>query len=180
MPKGVKRKGLYGKKFGRLTVISHQPIIVVHKTKNKAFNLRYWEVKCSCGNEKLVRQDCLVLGKTKSCGCYQRERTAKANTKYGHFAKQFKGTKVAYYAWANMKQNCDNPKVKNYKNYGQKNITYCDRYKTYQGFIDDLDINGRETKCSLKRHRSQEGFFCGRCKQCRKLKRKRNVYAIKA
>lgn len=177
---GKKLKSLYGRKFGRLTVIGYQPIVIAHKAKNKTFNLKYWEVKCSCGNKKLVRQDCLISGKTKSCGCYQRERTAEANTKYGYFGKHFKSTRIAYFAWANMKQNCDNPKAKNYKNYGQKNITYCAQYKTFQGFIDDLNINGREIKCSLKRKRSQEGFFCGRCDECKKFKRKRNIYAIKA
>lgn len=57
---------LTGQKFGRLTVIKRGENI----GKNVA-----WICKCQCGKEKLIRGTDLKQGKTKSCGCLQREVT---------------------------------------------------------------------------------------------------------
>ena len=35
-----------------------------------------WKLKCQCGKEYIAREDCLVRGKTKSCGCLQKEKAA--------------------------------------------------------------------------------------------------------
>lgn len=60
---------LTGQRFGRLTVLD------VAEYKGR---LTTWRCKCDCGNEKIVRGDCLRYGLTKSCGCIQKEaRTVK-------------------------------------------------------------------------------------------------------
>jgi len=67
----MKNKGidLVGRRFSRLTVISEQP-----KDKN---NIRRWLCSCDCGNEKVVYQNSLCSGATKSCGCYSAEQTSR-------------------------------------------------------------------------------------------------------
>lgn len=62
------RTNLYGQVFGYLTVIDW------------AGNGK-WICKCKCGNEILVKTDNLKSGNTKSCGCYQKERTSEASLK---------------------------------------------------------------------------------------------------
>lgn len=37
--------------------------------KNKKI---YWQCKCQCGTEKIIRSDELKSGRTKSCGCYKK------------------------------------------------------------------------------------------------------------
>lgn len=60
-----KKLDLVGQTFGRLTVLSYS-----HKTKDKRQNIHhYWNCKCECGNKKIARQDDLIYGRTKSCGC---------------------------------------------------------------------------------------------------------------
>jgi len=59
--KGWKTKNLIGKTFGRLTVINRELL----PSKNRP----YWLCECSCGKTKLVSSDCLLKGKTVSCGC---------------------------------------------------------------------------------------------------------------
>ena len=54
-----------GKKFEKLTVIS-----LDRKDSN---NKKYYLCKCDCGNEKVIRSDSFVTGKTKSCGCLNKE-----------------------------------------------------------------------------------------------------------
>lgn len=50
---------LIGQKFGKLTVINRD------NNKKRV----YWNCKCDCGNTISVRQDSLLSGVTKSCGC---------------------------------------------------------------------------------------------------------------
>ena len=60
------RTKLYGKTFGRLTVLDWE-------------GNGKWRCRCECGNEILVKTDNLNSGNTKSCGCLQKEKTSKAN-----------------------------------------------------------------------------------------------------
>ena len=64
MKKGQKKGeslNLAGNKYGKLTVIS------LHE---RGARRRYlWNCICECGGEKIVAQDLLTCGKTKSCGC---------------------------------------------------------------------------------------------------------------
>ena len=62
-----KREDLTGQRFGRLIVISYNDEISKQK-KNS-----YWNCKCDCGNEVVVRDCHLKSGGQVSCGCYQKE-----------------------------------------------------------------------------------------------------------
>jgi hypothetical protein len=61
----TKFNDLEGKKFGRLLVIK-----MVGRNK---YNWPLWECKCDCGNTFEIAGTYLLLGHTKSCGCYRRE-----------------------------------------------------------------------------------------------------------
>ena len=56
---------LTGQKFNRWTVIRF------YETKNRK---TYWECQCDCGTIKIVAGHGLKDGKSKSCGCLQREK----------------------------------------------------------------------------------------------------------
>lgn len=58
---------LDGQQFGRLTVIARAP--------NRSRKV-YWLCMCECGNLTEVQTFDLLGGKTRSCGCYQRERAS--------------------------------------------------------------------------------------------------------
>lgn len=53
---------IQGEQFGDLTAIEFEG------NRNGQY---YWRCKCKCGNETVVRQNYLLIGKTKSCGCLQ-------------------------------------------------------------------------------------------------------------
>lgn len=55
-------QNIQGQQFGDLTVIEFD---------GKRNGQYYWRCKCKCGNETIVRQNYLLIGKTKSCGCLQ-------------------------------------------------------------------------------------------------------------
>ncbi len=58
------QKDLAGRRYGRLLVLSYEGNIQ---------GQYYWRCLCDCGKETLVRQGNLELGRTKSCGCMQKE-----------------------------------------------------------------------------------------------------------
>ena len=60
-------KDLTGERFGRLTVIG------LHPTETRK---TYWECQCDCGNTGVVLGNALSCGKSKSCGCLRREKSA--------------------------------------------------------------------------------------------------------
>lgn len=74
---------LTGTRVGRLLI----------KEVVKGYNPRKWRCVCDCGNETLVITNCLLHGKTKSCGCYgnyiNREKITGENN---HAWKGGKGT----------------------------------------------------------------------------------------
>ena len=68
---------LTNQKFGRLLVLYRD----IETEKIKKDRHAIWHCKCDCGNEVSVVGKDLRSGKTKSCGCLQKERTSQANTK---------------------------------------------------------------------------------------------------
>lgn len=43
-----------------------------------------------------------------------------------------------YSSWANMKTRCDNPKYTHYRLYGGKGVRYCERWKSFTLFLEDM------------------------------------------
>lgn len=123
---------LTGLKFGRLTVNRR----VVVPTRKGVF----WECLCDCGTTKVVSSTCLVNGNSKSCGCFRREMMREEgkvrNLRHGEGGN---GKESAEYrTWAAMLSRCNNPRHRNYKNYGARGITVCDRWSVYENFLADM------------------------------------------
>lgn len=72
------RKDYTGIKFGRLTVISFSEM---------RCGVSYWNMKCDCGNNVIVRITNAVSGSTKSCGCLRHEVNKKVTDKLINFNK---------------------------------------------------------------------------------------------
>lgn len=106
-----------GQKFGRLLAL-----YPTHKGRRTA-----WKCICDCGSEVIVTTDALRANKSKSCGCYAKERARDANIKHN---KRY--TRL-YSTFARMKQRCYNKNNPKYKNYGGRGIQIC------QEWLDDFD-----------------------------------------
>jgi len=117
-----------GNTYGRLTVVG--------RADNKGTRAK-WLCECSCGNTKEVTGKMLRTGKTKSCGCYRKEVTApaqgKANTIHGMARTQ------EYHNYHNMIRRCYNILDKDFKNYGARGITVCDRWlDSFVSYVTDM------------------------------------------
>lgn len=83
-----RRRIFNGKKFGRLTVLKD----VQDRITPKGKTMRYVECLCKCGTIKEISICSLLSGKTKSCGCYRKERIIQINTINGKYARTKKLT----------------------------------------------------------------------------------------
>lgn len=77
-----------------------------------------WHCKCDCGNSTEVWATNLTSGKSQSCGCLILDT---------HFKHGASGSLI-YHRWANMKARCHDPNHRDYKNYGARGITVCERW----------------------------------------------------
>ena len=73
-------KDLTGKQFGLLVTLYRQ------KDRGRS----KWLCQCRCGVQKLIRQEDLIRGRTKSCGCARLQlKRAKAEKKFSLVNKRF-------------------------------------------------------------------------------------------
>ena len=112
-----------GQRFGRLTV--------VRRTNNRN-RLILWLCLCDCGQTTSVLSDNLRRGHTLSCGCLQRENTARANRKHGEIHTR------EYKIWCGMHQRCSKTYSTIWKYYGGRGITVCERWHDYLNFLADM------------------------------------------
>lgn len=59
------------------------------------------------------------------------------NFKHGHAGKRPSKT---YYAWASMRQRCQNHKKKTWPYYGGRGIKVCERWAAFENFLIDMGV----------------------------------------
>lgn len=118
-------KDITGQRFGKLVVLARHS----RKAKGRRY---YWLCQCDCGRQKVIRDDALTSGVTRSCSCLQREIA----TKHGHYAGG-KNSPTAS-SWRAMLGRCTEPSNKRYKYYGGRGITICDRWLVFTNFLADM------------------------------------------
>jgi hypothetical protein len=61
-------------------------------------------------------------------------------------------------AWMNMRKRCFNPKNPEYKNYGGRGITVCDRWLSFEAFLEDMGERP-SSKHTLDRYPDNNGNY---------------------
>ena len=125
------KPNLTAQKFGRLLVIRKGG---TYTSPCKTAVSRKWICRCDCGNITEVITAHLREGRTKSCGCLQRERISQSETTHG-----MSGTKV-YWVWSQMRDRCSNSNSQDYRYYGGRGISVCPRWSKFENFIADMGV----------------------------------------
>lgn len=82
--------------------------------------------KCICGKIYTASLSKVRNGCSNSCGCITKAKTH-GMSKTRHYA-----------IWQSMKRRCDSPSCEFFYAYGEKGIGYCDKWKTFEGFWEDM------------------------------------------
>ena len=109
-----------GERFGKWIVVCH-----AGRRSGKAI----YECRCVCGATRLVSQGHLRGGTSKSCRSCGAKR-------HGHAPVSKKTPE--YVAWCNMRRRCSEPDNKSYRYYGARGIRVCDRWRSFEAFLDDM------------------------------------------
>jgi hypothetical protein len=123
-----------GQRYGRLLVLWEAERCVYPCGKS----VRQYECLCDCGLTTLTASGPLRQGRTRSCGCLQAEQRAKGSIglrTHGHTAG---GSSPTYLSWKSMLARCRNPKATGYEHYGGRGIAVCDRWHSFENFLEDM------------------------------------------
>lgn len=138
---------LTGKRFERLV-----PIKQVGRSASRGV---IWECKCDCGNIVTVKAQSLKSGETKSCGCFNRDKS----TKHG-----LCNTRL-YRIWHGIKCRCYEEKNKKYYLYGAKGIKMCEEWKNdFKKFYEWSISNGYNEKLTIDRIDSEGDYEASNCR----------------
>lgn len=151
---------LKGKTFNRL--------FVIERADNNENGKSRWLCECICGNIKIILSDSLKSGKTKSCGCLNKEIIFNRKNKY------IMNHKSEYRIWKSIKQRCTNPKVECYKNYGGRGITICERWLKFENFLKDIGKRPGK-QYSIDRIDNNLGYYKNNCRWATKKEQQRNM-----
>lgn len=139
--------------FGKLTVINQLPS---SKSRHKQ-----WLCQCECGNLKVVRQEALLHGRVRSCGCLSQGAIRKAievATIHGESKTRL------HRIWNGMLQRCENPNRHKYPDYGGRGITVCEEWHTYTNFRDWAMSNGYADDLSIDRIDNDGNYEPSNCR----------------
>lgn len=114
-----------GKTFGRWTVIG------LHSSGTGLPTM--WLCRCQCGAKKLLQQNALRNGRSRSCRRCAMRRHGKTRT-------------PEYYSWCAMLARCYNTHLPHYGNYGGRGISVCQRWvNSFEAFIEDMGMKPSRT-----------------------------------
>lgn len=129
---------LKGRRFGRLFVID---LGTPYTNPSSGYQQDRYNCVCDCGKIKLIRASSLVSGCTRSCGCLARESVSARSTTHGHSRNKL------FSVWLGMHRRCYNSRSKDYKHYGGRGISVCERWRQkfdgiepgFMNFLEDME-----------------------------------------
>ncbi len=147
----MKKNDLTGRRFCKL--------VALNSIYDRERKLTLWECKCDCGNICLVRQNRLVHGRTRSCGCLRKDSNIQNKTTHGMSKTSL------YNAWNSMKRRCYCVTDHNFKRYGERGIIVCDEWKnSFENFKNWALSNGYKKGLSLDRIDNDGNYSPNNCR----------------
>lgn len=144
-----------GAVFGRWTVLALAP------RDQWVGRSAHWLCRCECGTQRAVRGPDLRHGRSTQCSsCVNRT----------HGGSQL----PEFCVWHSMLQRCCNPRLANYKNYGGRGITVCERWLEFANFLEDMG-DRPSAKHSIDRIDNDKGYSKENCRWATQSQQRRNA-----
>ncbi len=109
---------------------------LIREIETEPYERRIAIVRCRCGTEREFDFHSFKRGAIRySCGC-----TKNPNARYhrGHHGRKKPYSIKVRRTWFTMLKRCENPKDPNYRHYGARGISVCDRWKNFDNFFADM------------------------------------------
>lgn len=160
---------MIGQKFHRLTVIATAPPYREPGGRER----RRWLCKCDCGNTTVVHEQPLLKGTQKACGCLRTEKTIERSKKHGHAAKR--NQSPTYRVWCHIIGRCTNPWHRQWRDYGGRGITVCDRWRdSFEAFLADMGERPSQAHSIDRYPDNNGGYRPGNCRWATMAQQSRN------
>lgn len=156
-----------GRRFGRLVVVG------IRRERRGKRDMIMAHCRCDCGNEKEVFWQALADGRTKSCGCLNREVSSVRGriqmTTHGQSRTRL------YRIWSCIKQRCYRPQHMHYANYGGRGIGVCDEWRrNFAAFREWATSHGYADNLSIDRIDNDRGYSPDNCRWADAIKQQNN------
>lgn len=113
--------------------------------------------RCDCGTERQVLRHNLDSGGSRSCGCLHRENLIARNTTHGLSRAE------EYSIWKDMIRRCHRARGSDKRDYADRGITVCDRWRSsFETFYADMGSRP-STKHSIERKNNDGNYERRNC-----------------
>ena len=155
----VNKVEMQNSEFGRWTAIKRD------ETRKTA----HWICQCKCGTIRSVEQAALKHGRSKSCGCLQKEDLASRRTTHKRKPKRL------YKTWSDMIQRTTNPNNSSYSRYGGREISVCEEWRqSFESFRDWALSSGYSDELTIDRIDNNKSYTPDNCRWTTRLRQSIN------
>lgn len=126
--------------------------------------------RCDCGTEQWLSMLTFLYSKGDSCGCRRREVTELRSVTHGH--SRVGAETGTHRSWRAMIRRCTKPKATDFAFYGGRGIRVCERWMSFQNFLDDM--GERPPGMTIDRENSNGDYTPANCRWTTRPNQSRN------